>query len=166
MNKKYSHFNKEVDRWLEEKKEQLVKDLQNLVNQKFRRSESNQKMTYTCKLCGSDVLVTPHGCDELFECANRKCIHSEDMSWVAIGEIPFWVLSKESAKPNTKKILFIISNSDAQMIFEQTTSGIKRRIVEIELTPEQVEQLNIKRIGTNCGNPVYENIESISEVLF
>jgi hypothetical protein len=63
------------------------------------------------------------------------------------------------------KLLFIFSDLDAQMIFLQTTSGIKRRCVEIELTKEQEDALNIKKVGVNCGKDVFETLESISTVL-
>lgn len=60
------------------------------------------------------------------------------------------------------KLLFILSDCDARMIFLQTTSGITRRAVEIELTQEQIEKLTLKKMGTNCGRDVHETIESIS----
>jgi len=63
------------------------------------------------------------------------------------------------------KLLFIFSNRDAQMIFLNTASGITRRAVEIELTKEQEEKLDIQKIGTNCGKDVFESLESISKIV-
>jgi len=63
------------------------------------------------------------------------------------------------------KLLFIFSNRDAQMIFLNTTSGITRRAVEIELTKEQEEKLDIQKIGANCGKDVFESLESISKIV-
>ena len=37
-----------------------------------------------------------------------------------------------------------------------------RRAVEIELTPEQVEKIGIRKIGVNCGKDIVETVESIS----
>ena len=37
-----------------------------------------------------------------------------------------------------------------------------RRAVEIELTPEQVEKIGIKKIGYDCGRDVMETVESVS----
>jgi hypothetical protein len=60
------------------------------------------------------------------------------------------------------KLLFVLSDCDARMIFLQTTSGITRRAVEIELTPEQMEKLTLEKIGVNCGHDVHETVESVS----
>lgn len=62
------------------------------------------------------------------------------------------------------KLLFIFSNLNAQMIFLNTTSGIIRRAVEIELTEEQEQKLSRQKLGINCGKDVFETIESISEI--
>lgn len=37
-----------------------------------------------------------------------------------------------------------------------------RRAVEIELTPEQVEKIGIRKIGVNCGRDLMETVESVS----
>jgi hypothetical protein len=66
------------------------------------------------------------------------------------------------------KVLFVI-NSKELSIIEMVHTGhfpaIKRRSVEIKLTNEQVEQLEIKRLGSSNGKPVFEAIESISEII-
>ena len=47
----------------------------------------------------------------------------------------------------------------------QFTSGCpvqpSRRMVEIELTPEQVEAITRKHVGSSSGNKVFESIESM-----
>lgn len=63
------------------------------------------------------------------------------------------------------KILFVINDGDAHyMEYEHTgiLNAPNRRAVEIELTPEQVEKIGIRKIGVNCGRDVMESIESVS----
>ena len=63
------------------------------------------------------------------------------------------------------EIIFIINDSPARYI-EYQHAGVlnapNRRAVKIELTPEQIKQIGIKKIGFDCGNDVMETIESIS----
>ena len=63
------------------------------------------------------------------------------------------------------KILFVINDADSQRIEYEHTGVLNaphRRAVEIELTPEQIEKIGIRKIGTDCGRDVTETIESIS----
>lgn len=63
------------------------------------------------------------------------------------------------------KILFVINDGDGRyMEYEHTgiLNAPTRRAVEIELTPEQVEKIGIRKIGVNCGKDVMETIESVS----
>jgi hypothetical protein len=63
------------------------------------------------------------------------------------------------------KILFVIDDRNrCYMEYEFTgvMSSPKRRAVEIELTPEQVEKLGIRKLGVDCGRDIMETIESIS----
>lgn len=63
------------------------------------------------------------------------------------------------------KLLFVINDGDAR-IMEYEHTGVlntpNRRAVEIELTPEQVEKIGIRKIGVSCGKDIMETIESIS----
>ena len=63
------------------------------------------------------------------------------------------------------KILFVINDGDGKYM-DYTHTGVlnapNRRAVEIELTPEQVEKIGIKKIGYDCGRDVMETIESVS----
>lgn len=64
------------------------------------------------------------------------------------------------------KVCFVINDS-SRLIFEieffgRIYSGIHRRSVEIELTPEQVDKIGICTIGVDCGRDVMETIESVS----
>ena len=63
------------------------------------------------------------------------------------------------------KILFVINDGDARyMEYEHTgiLNAPNRRAVEIELTPEQVEKLGIRKIGVSCGKDIVETVESVS----
>lgn len=63
------------------------------------------------------------------------------------------------------KILFVINDGDARrMEYEYTgvLNAPNRRAVEIELTPEQVEKIGIRKIGVSCGKDVMETVESVS----
>jgi hypothetical protein len=63
------------------------------------------------------------------------------------------------------KILFVINDGDARYI-EYEHTGVfnapNRRAVEIELTPEQVEKIGIRKIGVNYGKDVMETVERVS----
>lgn len=63
------------------------------------------------------------------------------------------------------KILFVINDGDGKYM-DYTHTGVlnspNRRSVEIELTPEQVEKIGIKKIGYDCGRDVMETVESVS----
>lgn len=63
------------------------------------------------------------------------------------------------------KIIIVLNNSDVCYLEYQHTGILpapKRRAVELELTQDQIDQLGIKEIGSSCGNPIMETIESIS----
>jgi hypothetical protein len=60
------------------------------------------------------------------------------------------------------KILFVINDGDVKYmdyIHTGVLNAPNRRAVEIELTPEQVEKIGIKKI---CGKDVMETVESVS----
>lgn len=62
------------------------------------------------------------------------------------------------------KLLFVINDWRGANIICQHTNHmpmIHRRAVEIELTPEQMVQINLQKIGFDNGD-VFEEIESIS----
>ncbi len=62
-------------------------------------------------------------------------------------------------------ILFILNDVDARyMEYEHTgvLNAPNRRAVEIELTPEQLKKIGIRKIGVNCGKDIVETVESIS----
>ena len=63
------------------------------------------------------------------------------------------------------KILFVINNSLGTYL-EYEHTGIlntpNRRAVEIDLTPEQIKKIGLRKIGVNCGEDLMETIESIS----
>ena len=63
------------------------------------------------------------------------------------------------------KILFVINNGNA-CFMEYEHTGIlnspKRRAVEIELTPEQIDKIGISKIGVSCGKDIMESVESVS----
>ena len=63
------------------------------------------------------------------------------------------------------KILFVLNDGDARYV-EYEHTGIlnarNRRAVEIELTPEQIEKIGIRKIGINCGKDINETVESVS----
>jgi len=66
------------------------------------------------------------------------------------------------------KILFIINDGDGRCLEYEHTGILNaphRRAVEIELTPEQIEKINIQKIGVSCGKDVMETIESVSVIL-
>ena len=59
------------------------------------------------------------------------------------------------------KILFVINNGEsviAEYIYTGVLNAMSRRAVEIELTPEQIKKLGIRKIGKD----LFETIESIS----
>lgn len=63
------------------------------------------------------------------------------------------------------KILLVINDGDAKYLEYEHTGILNaphRRSVEITLTPDQIEQIGIKKIGVNCGKDLFETIESIS----
>lgn len=63
------------------------------------------------------------------------------------------------------KLIFIINDGLGQYIAYQATGVLnapKRRSVEIELTKEQVDKINLKIIGTDKGIKISETIESVS----
>ncbi len=63
------------------------------------------------------------------------------------------------------KIIFILNDIDARYMEYQHTGILNapnRRAVEIELTPEQVEKIGIRKIGVDHGRDITETIESIS----
>jgi hypothetical protein len=63
------------------------------------------------------------------------------------------------------KIVFVLNDGDGRYL-EYEHTGIlnapKRRAVTIELTPDQVQQINIQQIGVDRGRPILESIESVS----
>lgn len=63
------------------------------------------------------------------------------------------------------KILFVINDGDGKYmdyIHTGVLNAPNRRAVEIELIPDQVEKIGIRKIGVNCGKDVMETVESIS----
>lgn len=65
------------------------------------------------------------------------------------------------------KLLFVINDGDAKYVEYEHTGVLNapsRRAVEIELTSEQVEKINIKETGFygRAREPIRENIESVS----
>ena len=59
------------------------------------------------------------------------------------------------------KILFVINNGEsviAEYIYTGVLNAMSRRAVEIELTPEQIKKLGIRKIGKD----LFETIEIIS----
>ena len=63
------------------------------------------------------------------------------------------------------ELLFIISDVNGRYMEYQATGHLNnphKRAVEIELTPEQVEKIGLKKIGVNSGMDVMETIESVS----
>jgi hypothetical protein len=63
------------------------------------------------------------------------------------------------------KILFVINNGEsviAEYICTGVLNAMSRRAVEIELTPEQIKKLGIRKIGSDRGKDLFETIESIS----
>jgi hypothetical protein len=66
------------------------------------------------------------------------------------------------------KILFVISDIEGAALPVKYLGWplvVKRRAVEIELTPEQMEKLSIQKLGTSLGQDILETIESISQKL-
>jgi hypothetical protein len=63
----------------------------------------------------------------------------------------------DNIKP-TRTLRFIIIDP-APFYFMQ--EPCERRSVKIELTDEQLQRLELRKTGTNCGKPVYENISAI-----
>lgn len=63
------------------------------------------------------------------------------------------------------ELLFLISDADGRYLEYQATGQLnapRKRAVEIELTPEQIEKIGLKKIGVDCGKDVMERIESVS----
>ena len=63
------------------------------------------------------------------------------------------------------KILFVINDGDGRYLeFEHIgiLNAPHRRSVEIELTPEQIDKIGIRKIGVSYGKDITETIESIS----
>lgn len=63
------------------------------------------------------------------------------------------------------KIIFVINDSPARYMEYQHTGTLNapnRRAVEIELTPEQIKQIGIQKIGVDRGKDIMETIESVS----
>ena len=63
------------------------------------------------------------------------------------------------------RIIFVINDSYKKYVEYQNTGVLNapnRRAVEIELTPEQIEKIGVKKIGIDCGKDVIETIESVS----
>lgn len=63
------------------------------------------------------------------------------------------------------KIIFIINDSSSVMLEYEHTGILNspgRRAVVIELTEDQIKQLNIQKIGVSYGNALFETIESVS----
>ena len=62
--------------------------------------------------------------------------------------------------------LLIIINDGYSKYLEYEYTGIlnapNRRSVEIELTPEQINKISLRKIGVDKGKDVTESIESIS----
>ena len=56
--------------------------------------------------------------------------------------------------PNNK--LTVIIRDDTPLLFAGDTPGY--RSVQIELTDEQVKQIQLKHTGNNYGQPLYEQI--------
>ncbi len=44
------------------------------------------------------------------------------------------------------------------MMYAGKAPALRRRIVSIELTPEQISQIGLKMIGHDCGKDQYEEI--------
>ena len=62
------------------------------------------------------------------------------------------------------KITFILANNHAarmDVIHANFSSTPPKRSVTIDLTPEQIEKIGIKKIGTNYGKDVYEEIHDV-----
>ena len=63
------------------------------------------------------------------------------------------------------KLIFLINDSEGRYL-DYTHTGIlnspARRSVVIELTPDQVEKIGIRKLGVNGVKNVMESIESVS----
>lgn len=62
------------------------------------------------------------------------------------------------------KIIFEIANMHAyrlDMMYAGKAPALARRVVSIELTPEQVEKLDLKKVGYDSGADVYEEIMAL-----
>jgi len=63
------------------------------------------------------------------------------------------------------KLIIILNDSEGRQLEYQHTNVLNapsRRSVQIELTPEQVEKIGIRKIGVSCGKDIMETIESVS----
>lgn len=63
------------------------------------------------------------------------------------------------------KLLFIFNDAPRCVLeagYTGAMTAISRRTVEMELTPEQAERIKRTRLGTDCGRPVFESLESIT----
>lgn len=62
--------------------------------------------------------------------------------------------------------LLVVINDSLMVALHREYSGadcaVSRRVVEIELTPEQKKLLELQQIGVNCGHKMYETIESVT----
>jgi hypothetical protein len=66
------------------------------------------------------------------------------------------------------KLLIILNNSEDVLLTYRHTGymkPVKRRAVEIELTKEQIKEININQLGTDGGMAITETIETISEII-
>ena len=63
------------------------------------------------------------------------------------------------------KLLFVINDSGARHL-EYCATGIynhpSMRCVVLTLTPDQINEIGLKKIGTNSGRDVYETIQEVS----
>lgn len=63
------------------------------------------------------------------------------------------------------KLLFVINDSGARHL-EYCATGIynnpSMRCVTITLTPEQINEIGLRKIGTNSGRDVYETIQNVA----
>lgn len=68
------------------------------------------------------------------------------------------------------KLLVVINDTSGKWLEYQCTgvlNQLDRRVVEIELTKDQIDkiglkQIGLKQIGTAKGEPMYETIESVT----
>lgn len=61
------------------------------------------------------------------------------------------------------KLRIVINDSLSTQMHMQFTGGqmsITRRVIDIELTNEQIGQIALKKLGMDCGKPYFETVES------